>query len=111
MKRRYQYSLKSLLVAVTLVAVLCSLLVTFTPYGLALLLATTLPGAIAGRYTGQRRLGWLIGMLFGLRWALYPLVFALITSDEYPFPTLLAVAIASVLGGARGGYVCAEVEL
>jgi len=67
MKRWYQYGLKSLLVAVTLVAVWCSFLVAFTPYGLALVVATTLPAAIAGRYTGQRRLGWLIGMLFGLR--------------------------------------------
>lgn len=58
----------------------------------------------------QRPLGYFFGIVFSLRWTLLPLCFAVVTSESYPLSTLLVVAIASLVGGARGGSACADVD-
>jgi hypothetical protein len=108
----YQFSLRSLMLLVLFVAVLCSLGVC-THWLLSVVLGSTvLVGGIAGRIVAGTGLGFVQGFVFALQFVLVLLlaciflIFAFRPTVilESPWPLCATFAVASLLGGICGGY-------
>ncbi len=109
----YQFSLRSLLLLVALVAILCSIGVSTKWSVSAAIAASLLIGGVAGGMVAGTRAGVVVGAVYSI-----PLVFfaasglifltlpiSLVRSVDWMLVGRIAVAIGGILGGVAGGLI------
>jgi uncharacterized membrane protein len=106
----YQYSLRSLLLFTTFVAVLCAL-GRCTHWLLAVAVGSAVMiGGIAGRIVAGTRIGFLQGAVFGVQFAMLSIIACVIVGLAFPpfsnapWPSIVVLGTATIVGGALGGF-------